>query len=235
MEKHVGVTLLIMNHQRKKLRASLLSIIFEFRSIQDLKNKIEEYCNKFNLKKIDDINNNINDLIYIGIYDVYYVSDNLTDNCMIGKTSEDEINSLDKARKLIKGIEMYDFKLLSNDKTNDFISELVYFYNDIYKNENFTITAKFYHSEKTIFETLKAIKKNANSTWYKEKIIEGSEEKLQTKRIRYLGVGDVYVKSKFAKKLEGVEAIYNDFVDIMEIKAMLPDQNDVFNLGTSSR
>lgn len=204
----IGVTLLFKKNNSKVVSGILKSIVVTSTKI-DLKNKIDNRANE--IAKFYDYK-------FIGINDVFFVSGEIMQGEILGRTTDYDLDTLSKAKSIVST----EFSFDDSSKSKHFNCSLVYFCEN-FDNDKFTISIITVLNSLTssVIEDANHI---ANDISFIEKIKANSIEKIES--IKYLGIEDIgEVELDF-----GVfQSFYAEFDDEESLKGEIISKDEMFS------
>jgi len=205
-EINIGVTLLFKKDNVKVVAGILKSIVVTSTKT-DLKNKINNRANEIS---------KFYDYKFIGINDVFFVSGEIIQGEILGRTTDYDLDTTFKAKSIVS--KNFDFDITS--KSKQFNCSLVYLCKNFDK-DKFTISVI------TVLNSLSTsviddANHIANNTTFMEKIKANSIEKIES--IKYIGIEDI---GETELKFGVFQSFYAEFNDEKSLEKEIISKNEM--------
>lgn len=203
----IGVTLLFRKNNTKVISGILKSIVVTSTKT-DLKNKIDKQANEIS---------KFYDFEFIGINDVFFVSGQIMQGEILGRTTDYDLDTLPKAKSIV----YKEFSFDDSSKSKHFNCSLVYFCKNFDKDKfAISIITVLNSLASSVIEDANHV---ANDISFIEKIKANSIEKIES--IKYLGIEDIgEVELEF-----GVfQSFYAEFNDEESLKREIISKDEMF-------
>lgn len=220
-----GITLLFASEQDSSslVEAQLKSYVVQLADWKSLNCIAKDIANDVCKKAF--ANENIK---YLGIEDIFYVSGIFNQFEILGKSFIPECNTIKKAQELLIEEELYacnKFELSSSSKW--YLVSLLYFYHDKDIKDKLTISCSTPIYSKSIKDIKELVLKTANKEAFVNKIVTESLDEMNFRYLKYIGIENIHLITENPNDNGAFQVLYKDFNNIQEIKNILPKESDL--------
>ncbi len=217
----VGVTLLYKSEENSVLYGILKSYTIDCNGYLDLQGKVAEKVKEqlvyYPAHK------------YIGVEDVFTVSNKAQKEEMLGRTSYFELETKEEVDNLLDDTEVLDIYRENREK-GFFNTKLLYYYQGVESFVFSILTIVELYDESQIIEN---IFKLANSESFKNKVVELSIDGVILKDIEFIGIEEFAVVEEDLRKGGAYQVLYNnefneEDIALPELEEIQEICNDIF-------
>jgi hypothetical protein len=221
---NIGITLLFSSFQDGKLLGILKSYTIFCKSKKDL---ITVASNKAN----EQIKLHFPEHKYLGIEDVFTVSGKIAEGEILGRSTFYDIKSILKTKNLVKKIKDFACNKSFFISPDYFCISAIYFCNGTEKYNKYTFTVLTIIRGKSMNDAKKKFERVAVEHSFLNKISNISIEKFDVKKIKFIGIEDIFVVEEDIENGGSFQVFYNDtFCSEEELITILPSFNELSDM-----
>ncbi|MBN1952729.1 MAG: hypothetical protein JW801_16120 [Bacteroidales bacterium] len=232
---YVGITLLYSFTERSNYFGALKSYVIDCIHVKSI-------IDSANNKAKEQIDRYFPSYSYLGLEDVFVVSGKAIEGEVLGRSSFYNLNVISESKELIKEIKDYSVFKNSSKLTCAFCVSVVYFYENVNMEDSFTFSILTIIEDKNVEGAIAKANLMAISDRFLKRIAPLSVEELNTDRVKYIGIEDVFLIEEDFKNGGSFQTFYSkDYSSEKELLKLLPStkelneiMEDVFNAPTSA-